>query len=85
MVDANEKEPRSIRLQGLSECQRERGTEREMGRGKAVTEAEETGEDGGLKNMEDSNILSTAGLTSEEAVIFTTCVCQSFGSTQCRG
>lgn len=43
MVDANEKEPRSIRLQGLSECQRERGIE--TGRGKAVTkktEAEKT-------------------------------------------
>jgi hypothetical protein len=26
MVDANEKEPRSIRLQGLSECQSERET-----------------------------------------------------------
>lgn len=44
MVDANEKEPRSIRLQGLSECQREREKDREIGRGKVVTkntEAEE--------------------------------------------
>lgn len=46
MVDANEKEPRSIRLQGLSECQREGESRREMGRGKAVkkrTEVQETG------------------------------------------
>lgn len=27
MADANEKEPRSIRLLGMSECQRERGGE----------------------------------------------------------
>lgn len=49
MVDANEKEPRSIRLQGLSECQREGEKDREMGRGKAVTkktEAEERGRRG---------------------------------------
>lgn len=33
MEDANEKEPRSIRLQGLCECQREGGEkEREHGR-----------------------------------------------------
>ena len=32
MVDANEKEPRSIRLQGLSECQRERERYRERER-----------------------------------------------------
>lgn len=33
MADANEKEPRSIRLLGLSECQRERGREGGGGRG----------------------------------------------------
>lgn len=44
MVDANEKEPRSIRLQGLSECQREKRRERERegkrdGQGKALTDS----------------------------------------------
>lgn len=33
MVDANEKEPRSIRLQGLSECQRQRKAEESRGMG----------------------------------------------------
>lgn len=50
MVDANEKEPRSIRLRGLSECQREEVGEGEWrdghregrdGKKKQNTEAEE--------------------------------------------
>lgn len=49
MVDANEKEPRSIRLQGLSECQREREGQRDgqvEGCDKKKTVAERQGRPG---------------------------------------
>lgn len=58
---------------------RERGIEREMGKGKAVTkktEAEETGRRGSEKHK-DLNNLSTAGFTLEEPVICTACVLPS--------
>lgn len=60
MVDANEKEPRSIRLQGLSECQRQREREREKWAGEGCEQKrprERRQEDEGL-NRKKTQILS---------------------------
>lgn len=85
MVDANEKEPRSIRLQGLSECQREGDRERD-GQGERKRLRLKRQEDGGLNNVKTQIFcLKLVSHWKNLLSVRPVCYCRSFGSTELRG
>lgn len=71
-MNANEKEPRSIRLQGLSECQREGEGERE--RYWQTEDCDEKDRQRSKEEWNNSSVLSNAGFTLDKAGIFMTSV-----------